>query len=172
MVLSAPCSAADQAIIFQNGRAVGRSANVRLFTCGAAEPSLFISAESLAVECFAVQLDAWLPSWKAKAEGSSPLYIAVDDSFKASTFRIQLIGRTREGKNFALPFAYQFTGAFVCSRLDYYDQYVRRHQACRRDLGDAPFNADHAINFGATWPVELCTTALTFAWGNAAMGVA
>jgi hypothetical protein len=147
-------AAVGQAIIFQDGRAIGRSVNVRLFSCQTPDASLFSSPESLAVESFAVQLDAWLPSWRARTEGSSPLYIAVDEAFKGSTFRIQLIGRTREGKNFALPFAYQFTGAFVCSRLDYFTQYVRRHQESRRELLEAPINAGHAINFGA----RHCTT--------------
>ena len=138
-----------QAIIFQDGRAIGRSGKVRLFSCPTAEASLSISADSLAVESFAVQLDAWLPSWKTAAEDSSPLYIAVDEAFTSSTFRVQLIGRTRQGKNFALPFAYQFTGAFVCSRLDYFDQYVRRHQENRRSSAQTPLSCEHAINFGA-----------------------
>ena len=139
----------EQAIIFQDGRAIGRSGRVQLFSCPSADASLCASADSLAVESFAVQLDAWLPSWKTKSEGSSPLYIAVDEAFKASTFRVQLIGRTRQGKTFALPFAYQFTGACVCSRLDYFDQYVRRHQENRRSTALTPLSCEHAINFGA-----------------------
>ena len=82
--------------------------NLKLYSCKLPESSLYESEDSLAIECFALQLDAWHPSWKARTEDSSPLYIAVDEDFKRSSFHVQLIGRTSRGTNFALPFAYKF----------------------------------------------------------------
>lgn len=137
-----------QAIIFQNGRAIGRSVNLKLYSCKLPESSLYKSEESLAVECFALQLDAWHPSWKARTQDSSPLYIAVDEDFKRSSFHVQLIGRTSRGTNFALPFAYKFEGSAVCSRLDYYDQHVKRHQQSFASLHDTEVSGEYNIKFG------------------------
>ena len=137
-----------QAIIFQNGRAIGRSVNLKLYSCTLPESSLYKSEKSLAIECFALQLDAWHPSWKARTEDSSPLYIAVDEDFKKSSFHVQLIGRTSRGTNFALPFAYKFEGSAVCSRLDYYDQHVKRHQQSFASLHDTEVSGEYNINFG------------------------
>lgn len=137
-----------QAIIFQNGRAIGRSVNLKLYSCTLPESSLYKSEESLAIECFALQLDAWHPSWKARTEDSSPLYIAVDEDFKKSSFHVQLIGRTSRGTNFALPFAYKFEGSAVCSRLEYYDQHVKRHQQSFASLHDTEVSGEYNINFG------------------------
>lgn len=135
-----------QAIIFQDGKAIGRSLTLRLYSCEAIDADL--CKKGLGVESFSLQLDSWLPSWKAKSDDSSPLYIAVDERFKASRFHIQLIGRTREGKSFALPFTYHFDGAHAYSRLEYFDSYVKRHQQSRQDLLDTPVSSEFSVNFG------------------------
>ena len=122
--------------------------NLKLYSCTLPESSLYKSEESLAIECFALQLDAWHPSWKARTEDSSPLYIAVDEDFKKSSFHVQLIGRTSRGTNFALPFAYKFEGSAVCSRLDYYDQHVKRHQQSFASLHDTEVSGEYNIKFG------------------------
>jgi hypothetical protein len=134
-----------QAIIFRNGRATGRSSKLRLYSCEIAEEESGNTQGRLAVATFALLLDAWLPAFKAKFGDSSPLCIAVDRGFETSSFRIQLLGRTREGKNIALPFAYQFEGASVCSRLQYFDRHVKKHQQSRQDT---PLSSEQHINFG------------------------
>ena len=144
-----------QAIIFQDGKVIGRSLTLRLYSCEAVDKDL--CSQGLGVESFALQLDSWLPSWKPKSDDSSPLYIAVDERFQASRFHIQLLGRTSEGKNFALPFAYHFDGAHAQSRLEYFDNYVRRHQQSRQELLDTAVTSELCVHFGACWPsCEFC----------------
>ena len=131
--------------------------NLKLYSCKLPESSLYESEDSLAIECFALQLDAWHPSWKARTEDSSPLYIAVDEDFKRSSFHVQLIGRTSRGTNFALPFAYKFEGSAVCSRLDYYDQHVKRHQQSFASLHDTEVSGEYNIKFGGSHSIQATT---------------
>lgn len=131
--------------MFQNGRAIGRSSKLKLYSCETVGETPSSSEGRLAVATFALLLDAWLPAFKAHSDNSSPLYIPINESFESSSFRVQLLGRTREGRNIALPFAYRFEGAAVCSRLQYFDRHVRKHQQRRQDT---PLSCEQHIDLG------------------------
>lgn len=145
----------SQAIFFRDqpgsSRAIGRLVSPSLFC----SHTLAETGDGLAVVAFSLDFEQWVPAWLqgARPAGSpgKPLYLPVDSAFREASHRIQVLGRTAAGLNFALPFSYSFAGAHVCQALEFHAQrreYVRRHQRIRTGAASAE-EAEVAVPCGA-----------------------
>jgi hypothetical protein len=175
----------SQAIFFRDqpgsSRAIGRLVSPSLFC----SHTLAETGDGLAVVAFSLDFEQWVPAWLqgARPAGSpgKPLYLPVDSAFRDASHRIQVLGRTAAGLNFALPFSYSFAGAHVCQALEFHAQrreYVRRHQRIRTGAASAE-EAEVAVPCGARpgrlapppcapAPVPAARHAVRFALGAAA----
>ena len=140
----APSVGMVQAILFRNQRSIGRLVSPSLFC----SHTLYEAGNGSAVVAFSLDFErARLPASPGGAGGPGErLSLPVDTAFQAASHRIQVLGRTAAGLNFALPFSYTFTGQHICAALDYHAQrqsYVRRHQEVR---GGAVRAADEEVS--------------------------
>lgn len=139
----APSVGMFQAILFRNQRSIGRLVTPSLFC----SHTLYEAGNGSAVVAFSLDFELWLPASPGGAGGPGErLSLPVDTAFQAASHRIQVLGRTAAGLNFALPFSYTFSGQHICAALDYHAQrqsYVRRHQEVR---GGAVRAADEEVS--------------------------
>ena len=171
-----------QAIIFQNGKAIGRLLSPQLSSTEIQEegwtqvPQGSDSVRTgVVVEIISIEYDRWQPAWLVNKSLSKPLYLPVDSTFAASTYRLQVsrpalgwralevrfnsalqgdlrllqvVGRSG-GRPFVVPFAYTFSGKQVSVALSLEVQraeYIRRHQVLRG--GNRPEGSEHLRNLG------------------------
>jgi hypothetical protein len=134
------CLPRVQAIIFRDNKSIGRLVG----------PKLEVSHETfcLTANCWDtvdvplrilnLVYDTWQPLSADKKSLSSiaPLRLPIDEDFRASLFRFQVIGR-QEGESFALPFAYTVSGSDTAASASQQLQkinYIRHHQSLRGSL--------------------------------------
>ena len=163
----------SQAILFRNQRSIGRLVSPSLFC----SHTLYEAGNGSAVVAFSLDFELWLPTSPGGTGGpGEPLFLPVDTAFQAASHRIQVLGRTAAGLNFALPFSYTFTGQHICAALDYHAQrqsYVRRHQEVR---GGAVTAVDEEVSVlcgarchSATFPLLLCVSTHRLLWYGGAL---